>query len=387
MSPDENKFSVANIPQRVINATGVFVHTNLGRSPLSPASLQAIAEYAGGYYNLELEVGSGKRGHRDMQVEGLLRRLTGGESALVVNNNAAALLLTLSTLAKGREVIVSRGELIEIGGSFRLPEVMSASGAELVAVGSLNHTTLEDYRRAFGERTAGILVCHRSNFYLQGWDERPTLAELSALAKEQAIPLLFDLGSGAIVPEQALGEMTIGQAVAGGADLVMASGDKLMGGPQAGIIVGRAELIERLRRNHLLRALRPDKLTYLALWGLLQAIAEGRASELPLVKALRRKPGELKRCASRLRGKLTERLGDGYRLSVVPTKAMVGGGTLPQLELPSYAVLIQHRSKTPQELAEEFRRHKPAILGRILKEGFALDVFAMLEGEEKFYKD
>lgn len=371
-------------PRRVINATGVFIHTNLGRAPLAKASISAIEDYAGGYFDLELELESGKRGHRDRQVEGLLCRLTGAEAGMVVNNNAAGLLIALSTLASGREVIVGRGELIEIGGSFRLPEVMSAGGAGLTAVGSINHTIIDDYRRAVGERTAAILTCHRSNFYVQGWDECPTLTELSTLAQEHTLPLLFDLGSGAIVPEQSLGvETTLAEAVSAGADLVMASGDKLLGGPQAGIIVGRAELIEKLRKNHLFRALRVGKLTYLALWGLLSAIEEGRGEELPMVGSASRRPQYLKRIAGRLAKKLTEKLGDDYNLSVIPTKAKVGGGALPLLELESYAVLITHETKTPQELAQDFRQLEPAILGRILKEGFALDVFSLLPGEER----
>ena len=252
--------------RRVLNATGVLVHTNLGRAPLAPAALDRIAD-ASGYSNLEYDLSSGSRGSRQDHLAPLLRRLTGAEAAIVVNNNAAAMLLALAALAEGREVVVSRGELIEIGDGFRIPDVLARSGARLVEVGTTNRTRAADYERAIGPETALLLRVHQSNFRVVGFTEQPRLDELAAVARRHELPLLDDLGSGALVDVE--GEPTPAAALAAGADLVCFSGDKLLGGPQAGIVAGRADLIEKLRRHPLHRALRSDKLTLAALEGTL----------------------------------------------------------------------------------------------------------------------
>lgn len=255
-----------------MNATGVVVHTNLARAPLAPEAVAAVLG-AAGYCNLEMDLTAGRRGSRQDHVEPLLRRLTGAEAALAVNNNAAAVLLVLAALAAGRGVVVSRGELVEVGGSFRIPDVMAQSGARLAEVGTTNRTRLDDYRRAIGPETALLLKVHRSNYRLVGFTEEVELGELAGLAREAGVPLVLDAGSGALVdlsPFGVTGEPVVGQALAAGADLVTASGDKLLGGPQAGLILGRADLVERCRRHPLARALRVDKLCLAALEGTLR---------------------------------------------------------------------------------------------------------------------
>src|SRR3954447_24178566 len=277
--------------RRVVNATGVIAHTNLGRAPLAAEALDRVQAAAGSYSNLEFDLARGARGSRQDHVAPILRRLTGAEAALVVNNNAAAVLLALAALAEGREVLVSRGELIEIGDGFRIPEVLARSGARLVEVGTTNRTRVADYERAIGDETGAILRVHQSNFRVVGFTERPRLRELARLAGRCGLPLIDDLGSGALGPSNSLllgDEPTAASAVADGADLVCFSGDKLLGGPQAGIVVGRAELVERLRRHPLQRALRADKLTLAALEATLRLYLDpARARrELPVLRML-----------------------------------------------------------------------------------------------------
>jgi L-seryl-tRNA(Ser) seleniumtransferase len=342
--------------RRVLNATGVLVHTNLGRAPLAAAALERVVEVGRGYSNLEHDLETGARGSRQGHLVGLLRRLTGAESALVVNNNAAAVLLALAALAEGREVVVSRGELLEIGDGFRIPDVLGRSGARLVEVGTTNRTRASDYERAIGPDTALLLRVHQSNFRMVGFAELPRLAELAEVARRRSLPLVDDLGSGALA---AIGdEPTPAESLREGADLVCFSGDKLLGGPQAGIVVGRAELVERLRRHPLQRAFRPDKLTLAALEGtLLLALDPGTRAEVPVLRMLH-EPVEVVRARA---ARLAEIVGG----DVEETVARVGGGALPLSELPSAACAVE------EGLADELRAGDPPVVA-IVRDGRTL---------------
>ena len=365
----EQALAAARAPslRRVLNATGVIVHTNLGRAPLAAAALERVQDAARGYSNLEYDLTDGARGSRQDHVSAILRRLTGAEAAIVVNNNAGALLLALAALAEGREVVVSRGELIEIGDGFRIPDVLARSGARLVEIGTTNRTRAADYERAAGDHTALLLRVHQSNFRLVGFTERPALAELAAVARRLGVPLLDDLGSGALVdlPD----EPTAQQALAAGADLVAFSGDKLLGGPQAGIVVGRAELVECLRRHPLHRALRADKLALAALEGtlLLYLEPERALREVPVLRMLHEDAAAVRARAERLAGAVG---GD-----VEETVARVGGGALPLAELPSYACAVE------ESLAQPLRGHEPPLIG-IVRDGRLLLDCRTLSAEE-----
>jgi L-seryl-tRNA(Ser) seleniumtransferase len=339
--------------RRVLNATGVIVHTNLGRAPLAGAALERVVEVGGGYSNLEYDLDRGGRGSRQNHLASVLQRLTGAEAALVVNNNAAAVLLALAALAEGREVVVSRGELIEIGDGFRIPDVLARSGARLVEVGTTNRTRAADYEHAIGSDTALLLRVHQSNFRVVGFTEQPSLAELSGVAKRAGVPLVDDLGSGALAP---IGdEPTPAESLRAGADLVSFSGDKLLGGPQAGVVVGRADLVERLRRHPLQRALRADKLTLAALEGTLTLALDPRArDEVPVLRMLHEPLEQVRARADRL-----AELASG---DVEDTVARVGGGALPLAELPSAACAVE------EELAEPLRLGEPPIVG-IVRDG------------------
>ena len=353
--------------RRVLNATGVLIHTNLGRAPLAQAALDRVVEVGGSYSNLEYDLGAGARGSRQDHLAALLCRITGAEAALVVNNNAAAVLLALAALADGREVLVSRGELIEIGDGFRIPDVLAHSGARLVEVGTTNRTRVADYERAIGPETAVILRVHQSNFRLVGFTEQPELARLAEVAKRAGLPLVDDLGSGALT---AVGdEPTPAASLVAGADLVCFSGDKLLGGPQAGILVGRADLIERLRRHPLQRALRADKLTLAALEGtLLIALDSERArGEIPVQRMLAEPVAGVRERAERLAG-----LVGG---EVEETVARVGGGALPLTELPSFACAIE------EELFDPLRAGEPPVVGIVRDGRLLLDVRALADGE------
>ena len=342
--------------RRVLNATGVLVHTNLGRAPLARAALERVLEVGGGYSNLEYDVATGSRGSRQDHATRLLVRLTGAESALVVNNNAAAVLLTLAALAEGREVVVSRGELIEIGDGFRIPEVLARSGARLVEVGTTNRTRASDYEGALGPETALLLRVHQSNFRMVGFTELPALSELADVARRHSLPLVDDLGSGALGPVG--DEPSPTESLRAGADLVCFSGDKLLGGPQAGLVVGRADLVERLRRHPLQRALRADKLTIAALEGtLLLALDPERRREIPVLRMLH-EPIEAVRARA-------ERLASLVGGEVEETVARVGGGALPLAELPSAACAVE------QELAEPLRRGEPTVVA-VVRDGRTL---------------
>ena len=340
--------------RRVLNATGVIVHTNLGRAPLAAAALERVAAVGAGYSNLEYDLAEGARGSRQDHLAPLLRRLTGAESALVVNNNAAAVLLALAAIAEGREVLVSRGELIEIGDGFRIPDVLMRSGACLVEVGTTNRTRASDYERAIGPDTALLLRVHQSNFRVVGFTEQPRVAELAAVAGRHSVPLVDDLGSGALVETE--GEPTPAASLEAGADLVCFSGDKLLGGPQAGIVAGRAQLVERLRRHPLQRALRADKLSLAALEGTL-ALYLDRPEEIPVLRMLR-EPVDAVRARA-------ERLADAVGGDVEETVARVGGGALPLTELPSFACAVE------EELAAALREHEPPVVA-VVRDGRTL---------------
>ena len=342
--------------RRVLNGTGVIVHTNLGRAPLADAALERVREVARGYSNLELDLSSGTRGSRQDHVAALLRRATGAEAALVVNNNAAAVLLALAALAEGREVIVSRGELIEIGDGFRIPDVLARSGARLVEVGTTNRTRAADYEHAVGPETALLLRVHQSNFRVVGFTEQPRIEELAAVARRHELPLVDDLGSGALGASDNLllaDEPSAREALAAGADLVCFSGDKLLGGPQAGIVAGRADLVEQLRRHPLQRALRADKLTLAALEGTLLLLLDS-PDRIPVLRMLGEETEAVRARAERLASLVGGELEE--------TVARVGGGALPLTELPSFACAIE------EELAVALRSSEPPVVG-IIREG------------------
>ncbi|HEX4382265.1 MAG TPA: L-seryl-tRNA(Sec) selenium transferase [Myxococcales bacterium] len=320
--------------RRVINATGVVLHTNLGRSPLHPEAVKRVAEIAAGYSNLELDLRTGKRGHRSVHVEPLLKELFSAEAAHVVNNCAGATLLALAALGAGKSAVVSRGELVEIGGAFRVPDIMTQSGCRLIEVGTTNRTRLADYAAAL-QPDSMLLRVHRSNFALVGFTEMPTVAELSKLARERNVTLLHDLGSGALDP--ALNETTAKESLREGADLVLISGDKLLGGPQAGILLGRRDLVEQCKKHPLSRALRADRMLLAALEATLRLYRDGRSHELPALQAIHAKPAELRQRATRLALDLQER---GISCSVVETVGRPGGGSLPLRELPGHGVQL-----------------------------------------------
>jgi L-seryl-tRNA(Ser) seleniumtransferase len=367
----------------VINATGVVLHTNLGRAPLAAEALAALNENAAGYSNLEYDLDTGGRGSRYDHCARLLSELTGCEDALVVNNNAAALVLALNTFAAGREAIVSRGELVEIGGSFRIPEIMERSGARLCEVGATNRTHLTDYREAVSSQTAAILKVHRSNFKITGFSSDVGIVELGALAHGSALPLLFDLGSGLLFDLERFGfppEPRPQEALAAGADLVTMSGDKLLGGPQAGLLLGKREHIAALRRNPLCRALRVDKLTLAALEATLRLYRdpESARERIPVLQMLTADAATLRARAEALAARLRAR---GIAAEAVSTTSLVGGGAYPDFEMPS-AALCLGVAEQASALDRNLRLSKPAIVGRIIQDRCALDLRTVDEGEE-----
>jgi L-seryl-tRNA(Ser) seleniumtransferase len=355
--------------RRVLNATGVIVHTNLGRAPLAAEALAQVLETARGYSNLELDLCDGVRGSRQDHVAPILRRLTGAEAAIVVNNNAAALLLALAALAEDREVIVSRGELIEIGDGFRIPDVLARSGARLVEVGTTNRTRARDYEEAVGPQTSLLLRVHQSNFRVVGFTELPQLADLAAVARRHGVPLLDDLGSGVLAENglsQGESEPSARESLAAGADLVCFSGDKLLGGPQAGIVVGRAELVEKLRRHPLHRAVRADKLTLAALEGTLRVYLDA-PERIPVLRMLGEDVAAVRARAERLAA-----LAGG---SVEETVGRVGGGALPLAELPSFACAVE------ESLAGPLRAGEPPVVGIVRDGRLLLDCRTLADGE------
>jgi len=367
----------------VVNATGVILHTNLGRAPLAEAAIDAVVAAARGATNLELDLATGRRGDRDALVADDLRALTGAEASLVVNNNAAAVLLALNGLACDREVVVSRGELVEIGGAFRIPDVMAKSGARLREVGTTNRTHPDDYRRAIGPATALLLKVHTSNYRIVGFTAAVDLPSLVAIGREAGLPVVEDLGSGALVDPTEFGlpsEPVVRDRIAAGAALVTFSGDKLLGGPQAGILVGRRDLVARLAENPLRRALRPDKLTLAALAATLRLYREhpDLAAALPALRALTRPLAELERVGAAAAGRLAQRLGPGWTLAVVPSECEVGSGAVPSVAIPSRAIAVSHPERSPEDVAARFRAARPPVLGRIHDGRYLLDLRTVL---------
>ncbi len=370
--------------RRVLNGTGVVLHTNLGRAPLPRAAIDALGSVGGGYSNLEFDLSTGKRGSRYAHCTDLLRELTGSDAALVVNNNAAAVALVVNELALGREVIVSRGELVEIGGSFRIPDIVSRSGGRLVEVGTTNRTRVEDYRRALGQETGLILKVHPSNYRIHGFVAEAGLEELTELGREAGVPVANDLGSGLLVSELLPclpPEPGPRHAISAGVDVVTWSGDKLLGGPQAGIIHGSAEVIERLRRNPLLRAVRVDKLTLAALEATLRLYRDPAAAvrEIPTVAMLRegadsvraRAEDALRHCSEEIRG----------LLEVRSLASVVGGGAYPELRIDSAGWVVLDRPPDPVE--RRCREADPPLVGRIEDDAFCIDFRTIRPGEER----
>ena len=368
-------------PKPVINATGVVLHTNLGRAPISIEAANAIIHSSRGYSNLELDLGSGSRGSRQVQVEGLLTRITGAEAALVVNNNASSVLLALAAVANGREVIVSRGEAVEIGGGFRVPEVMAQSGAVLVEVGSTNRTYLKDYRRELNENTAALLTVHSSNFVVMGFTHAPTVKEVADLGREHDVPMFHDIGSGCLLDTRAFGlnyEPTVQASIGDGSDLVFFSGDKLLGGPQSGIIVGRRDLIARLSEHPLMRAMRIDKLSLSALRATLLHYVKGEAfDKVPVWKMISEHPYKLKKRVQAWKDHI-----GGELATVISSQSTIGGGSLPGALLPSWSLCIDKPGKV-ESLGRELRRLPKPVIGKIAEDKLFLDARTVLTGEDE----
>jgi L-seryl-tRNA(Ser) seleniumtransferase len=371
----------------VINATGVIVHTNLGRAPLSEAALARVGAVAAGYTNLEYDLERGGRGRRDVHAAKLIGRLTGAEAAVVVNNNAAATLLVLAALANGREVIISRGELVEIGGGFRVPDVMAQSGAVLREVGTTNRTRVADYAAAISERTALILRVHPSNFKVVGFTQRPALADLVALGERFKIPVAEDLGSGWLgwndrvaLPVSLRDEPIVSDSVASGVDVVCFSGDKLLGGPQAGIIAGRTAALDRIRHHPLMRALRVDKLTYAALEATLEEHAIGRGHDgVPVQRMLGMETVEIGVRADALAAALNA---SGWTARVIDGMSTVGGGSAPGAELPTRLVEIARDGMTADGIEQHLRGLDPPVIARIQDDKVVLDLRTVLTSED-----
>jgi L-seryl-tRNA(Ser) seleniumtransferase len=374
----------------VINATGVVLHTNLGRAPLAESAIRRISEVAGRYSNLEFDIAAGERGKRDVHVERLFSRLLNQEGVsgirtVAVNNCAAAVMLALNTLAEGGEVIVSRGELVEIGGSFRVPDVMAKSGAVLREVGTTNRTRLDDYEAAINDKTRLLLRVHRSNFAIIGFTEQPTLEELAALSRKHKIPLMEDLGGGALLPLRALGinESGVMESLRAGADLVTYSGDKMLGGPQAGLLSGREDLIKRVRSNPLFRALRVDKLTYAALEATLMEYIRRNYDAIPFARMMRLPADEIRVRAEALQGQLASAA--HLRTEIIDGESLVGGGSAPTSSLPTFLLAVTAQSLSADELATRLRLHDPPVVARVEEGRVLLDlrtVFAPREDAE-----
>lgn len=366
--------------RRVINASGVVLHTNLGRAPLPADAIEHLREVSVGYSNLEFDVERGRRGKRDLHVERALQQVLGCEAAIVVNNNAAAVLLVLNTLAEGGEVIASRGEQIEIGDSFRIPEVMAKSGTRLKEVGTTNRTRIKDYEKAITEHTRLLLRVHPSNFRVIGFAERPSLDEFVDLGARRNIPTFEDLGSGYIADPGSLGmsdEPLAGESIRAGVDIICFSGDKLLGGPQAGIIAGKQLYVEKIRQNPLFRALRVDKLTISILEFVLRAYLQGRLDDIPVLRMLRASAGDLQARATAFAGKA------GEMAKPVELKSLVGGGSAPETYLPSWGVALDFPGLSDAELERRLRKSNPPVIVRVEEGRVILDFRTIFPSEEE----
>jgi L-seryl-tRNA(Ser) seleniumtransferase len=375
----------AGSPRRVINATGIPLHTNLGRAPLAPAAAGAVAAMAASYVDLEFDLATGRRGDRLAAVCSKLVLLTGAPAALAVNNNAAALLLALDTLARGREVIVSRGELVEIGGSFRVPDIMERAGVDLVEVGTTNRTHPGDYEDAIGSRTALLLKVHPSNFEQRGFVSEASLTQLAEIGRKRGLPVVEDLGSGTLIDLSSRGfppEVYAPGRLKLGADVVCFSGDKLLGGPQAGVVLGAPAIVAAMRRNPLARALRLDKLSLAALDSTLECYLGGRAErEIPVLRQLLEPLENLEIRARALAERLGRACGDAARIEVEPDRGFVGGGSLPGFALDSWVVTLR-TSIGVEQLAERLRAAPLPVIARLRDDALVIDVRTLLEGDE-----
>ena len=371
---------------RVINATGVVIHTNLGRAPLPASSLDYLKELASGFSNLEYSIEKGRRGSRYDHIESLLSEMTGAEASHVVNNNAAAMFLATTALAGGREVIISRGELIEIGDGFRLPDVIQEGGARLVEVGTTNRTKLIDYEKAINEKTAMIVKAHQSNFYMEGFVEETGLEELVELGRKYSVPVLYDLGSGALELPETLGHTRgpdIRWAVDRGADIVACSGDKLLGGPQAGLLLGKKDIITFLRRHPLTRALRPCKLTITLLHHVLLLYRRQLGEEIPVYSMLAKTAETLKDESGKLAARLRRQLKNkGWSVDVIREKSRVGGGALPRAVLESWVIALSHGKMPAEKIEEKLRRGSVPIICRVKSDKVIIDL-RTVSGEDK----
>ena len=364
---------------RVVNATGTILHTNLGRALLPQAAIDAIGRVAGHPANVEYDLVRGERGKREERLEHLLIWLTGAEAATVVNNNAAAVLVAVNTIAAGKEVIVSRGELVEIGGAFRIPEILSKTGAILREVGTTNRTHPEDYERAIGPNTGLLLKVHTSNYRIVGFASEVALRELAAIGQRHAVPVMEDLGSGALVDLSRYGlpkEPLVPEAIAGGADIVTFSGDKVLGGPQAGLIVGRRAWVSEIAKNPLHRAVRCGKLTIAALEATLKLYQQSAdaAAVIPTLRMFTRSLAEIGAMGARVLPELQRALGEDFSLSLEDSASEVGSGALPTAELPTRVIVVESRALSAERIAERFRSARPPILGRIKDGRFLLDL-------------
>ncbi len=372
---------------RVVNATGTILHTNLGRALLAPEAVAAMTAVASHPVNLEYDLVEGKRGRREETIQHLLVELTGAEAATVVNNNAAAVLLGLNTLAQGREVIVSRGELIEIGGAFRIPEIMAKSGAILREVGSTNRTHPADYENAVNEKTALLLKVHTSNYKVVGFTSEVNLDELVVIGKRHGIPIMEDLGSGALIDLGRYGlpkEPLVAERIDAGADVVTFSGDKLLGGPQAGLMVGSKDLISRVNKNHLQRALRCGKTTLAALEATLRLYRQSPdiAHSIPTLRALTRPAAEIRATGEKAAVLLRARLGTAFRVALEESTSQIGSGAMPTEELSTVVLVVEHDRLSANAVASKFRGADPPILGRIKDDRFLLDLRTIFDPQE-----
>lgn len=372
--------------RRVVNATGVVIHTNLGRSILSKPAVESLMRVASHYSNLEFDLEKGVRGSRHAHLTELIKNLTGAEEGMVVNNNASAVLLALSAFARGREVIVSRGELVEIGGSFRIPDVMRESGAVLREVGTTNKTYVSDYRSAINENTAMLLKVHTSNFKILGFTHEASIEEMVHLGKEFSLPVMYDLGSGILVDlpsVQLSDEPTVASALKAGADIITFSGDKLLGGPQAGVIIGKARFVQRLKKHPLARAIRVDKFTIAALEATLKAYFDPQKAleEIPTLRMISMPLEELRSRAEKLAQMLKEKVAERFELRVEDEVSRAGGGALPLAELPTAVVSVVPKHDSVVEIEKKLRANKPPIIVRIKEEKILLDVRTILPEE------
>lgn len=388
---DVEKLTSLNM-KKVINGTGTILHTNLGRAVINEETAERIKNLVTGYSNLEYDLESGTRGSRYSHFEKIITKITGAEAAMAVNNNAAAVLLILSALAKDKEVIVSRGELVEIGGSFRVPDVMAQSGSKLIEVGTTNKTHVYDYENAITENTAALLKVHTSNYKIVGFTESVPVSQIAEIAHLHNIPVIEDIGSGVLIDLAKYGlghEPTVQESVQAGADIVCFSGDKLLGGPQAGIIVGKKTLIDKIKKHPLTRALRIDKFTAIALESVFhEYIDEERAvKNIPVLKLINKNKQEIKTAAEKLYEKLYPVMGKSCQMNIEECESQIGGGSLPLERIDSFSISFKPLTMTTSHLEKQLRHLKTPIIGRIVNDNFIIDMRTVLEGEEdKIYE-